>query len=113
MSTISDPLLTGQILDRFSTLLVERNIPALVEVAEEISTIIDLINPSTPNGARLVGRLAVAADLGCLHPSVLQRLLVKFPKAVQGDLRGSEIVCVRLAFGISRFLNGDTEPALK
>jgi tetratricopeptide (TPR) repeat protein len=102
-----------QVLDEFQSWFLARNIPALSTLAAQFSSnVLRQIEPSTKNAARLAGRLAVLADLGCISNAALQEFLLKFPTEIQGSLRGSDTVCVRFAFGVCEFLSGDNDLAM-
>jgi len=106
-------IVVEQQLDDFARLIGGRDIPAVANITQQFLAILDQLDKGTPNGARLLGRLAVAADLGYVQANVVQNLLLRFPQAIERELNGLEGDCLRITYGICEFLNGDIDLALK
>jgi tetratricopeptide (TPR) repeat protein len=80
--------------------LAARRISTGIALFEQHTKLLERLNPTQPNAARIAGLLAVWADIGFAEPELVKRTLARFPREVRSRLPLGDYVHLRLAEGM-------------
>lgn len=95
MITIPD-----EVLGQLKRGITHREIDSGILCLQEYEHLLQHVEPSQKNSARLVGYFAQWVDVGFGHPSHLRDLLARFPKEIRAQLPLGEYVDLRMAEGM-------------
>jgi len=95
MNTIPD-----EVLAQLKHGITHREIDSGILCLQTYGHLLEHLDPSQRNSARLLGYFAQWVDIGFGHPSYLRELLARFPKETRAGLSLSEYVDLRMAEGM-------------
>lgn len=89
-----------EVLAQLKRGITHREIDSGIHCLQKYEHLLDHLEPSQQNSARLLGYFAQWVDIGFAHPSRVRELLARFPKEIRARLTLAEYVDLRMAEGM-------------